>query len=418
MTRDKPSPPALDPDQTAVVEDPRSLWRNRDYLLLWSGQAVSTLGSGVSGLAFPLLVLTLTHSPGRTGLAAALFGLPYIVFSLPAGVLVDRWNRKRVMIVSDALRAVNMASIPAAAALGHLTLAQIYLAAVIEGTAFVFFNVAEVAALPRVVSSSQLPQAASQNQAAQTGAGLVSPPLGGLLFQAVSQTAPFLLDALSYGVSVLSLLAVRVPFQLERAPGDRHLWHEIGQGVAWLWHQPLIRYMTIVSGVLNFCNNALILVLLILAQQQGASPAFIGGMFAISAFGGFIGALVAPRIQQRFGYRQVIVTTVWIGALVVPFLAVAPNTVALGALMGLGFLVAPIYTTVQFSHRIALIPDALQGRVNSAVRMFAFGMIPLGSALGGLVIQTWGARATVLTIAAIELGLAGLTTVNRHIASA
>ena len=176
--------------------------------------------------------------------------------------------------------------------------------------------------------------------------------------------------------------------------------------------------MTIVSGVLNFCNNALILVLLILAQQQGASPTFIGGMFAISAFGGFIGALVAPRIQQRFNYRQVIVTTVWIGALVVPLLAVAPNTVALGALMGLGYLVAPIYTTVQFSHRIALIPDALQGRVNSAVRMFAFGMLPLGSALGGLMIQTWGARAAVVTIAAIELGLAGLTTVNRHIASA
>lgn len=394
------------------------LWRNRDYVLLWSGQAVSTLGSGISGLAFPLLVLALTHSAAQAGFVAAVFGLPYLLISLPAGALVDRWDRKRVMLVCDAVRAVNMGSIPLTAALGHLSIVQIYLNAAVEGTFFVFFNVAEVAALPRVVDKSQIPDASSQNQAAQAGTALVSPPLGGFLFQTVSHSFPFLADAVSYGFSVLSLLFIKTEFQLERTAEQRRLWVEIGEGLRWLWNQPLIRYMTFLTGGLNFSGNATFLILLILAKQEGASPALIGVMFAITSIGGLAGSIVAPRIQRRFGYAPVIITCVWIGALVIPLFTLAPNPFVLGALGAVGFLTGPIYNAVQFSYRVSLIPDELQGRVNSAVRMVAFGTIPLGTALAGVLIQSIGAVSAVLVFGAVEIVLAVLTSVNPHIRAA
>lgn len=400
------------------VSRPVSLWRNRDYLLLWSGQAVSTLGSGVSGLAYPLLVLSLTHSPAQAGIVAAIFGLPYLLISLPAGAYVDRWNRKRVMIICDTIRAINIGSIPVAAALGHLSIVQLYITSGVEGTAFVFFNVAEVAALPRVVDKSQIPDASSQNQAAQAGTALIAPTLGGVIFQTLGHTVPFLLDAVSYAGSVISLFFIETEFQLERSSESRRLWVEVGEGLSWLWQQPLIRYMTFLTGGLNFSDNAIFLILLILAKQRGAPPALIGVMFAISAVGGLLGSIVAPRFQRRFGYAQVIITTVWVSALVVPLFAIAPNVFVLGALGAISFLVSPIYNAVQFSYRVSIIPDELQGRVNSAVRMVSFGTIPLGSALAGVLIQTIGAVQAVLVFGAVEIVLAILTSLNPHVRAA
>ena len=124
------------------------LWRNRDYILLWSGQMISSVGSRVSMLAFPLLVLALTHSPAQAGLIGAMRGLPYALLILPAGTLVDRWNRKRVMILCDIGRALALGSIPLALVLGHLTIAQIYVVSLVEGTLFTFFSLAHIACLP------------------------------------------------------------------------------------------------------------------------------------------------------------------------------------------------------------------------------------------------------------------------------
>src|SRR5579864_6058515 len=131
--------------QSPSSPKPKSLWHNRDYMLLWSGQVVSSMGTQVSQLAFPLLILFLTRSPVLAGLAGALRALPYLIFSLPAGALIDRWDRKRVMILCDAGRGICMASIPVAYIIGHLTVVQLFLVSLFEGTLFVFFNIAEVA---------------------------------------------------------------------------------------------------------------------------------------------------------------------------------------------------------------------------------------------------------------------------------
>src|SRR6266566_3927465 len=199
-----------------------SLWHNGNYLLLWSGQTVSSVGSGVSQIAFPLLVLMITRSPAQAGFAGALRTVPYFIFTLPGGALIDRWNRKWVMILCDSGRALSLASIPVALALGHLTIAQLYLVALIEGTLYVFFDLAETASLPRVVSKEQLPAATAQNQVAFGITNLLGPPLGGVLYT-LGRAVPFLTDALSYLASVLSLLFMQTKFQLERVVAPRRL---------------------------------------------------------------------------------------------------------------------------------------------------------------------------------------------------
>src|SRR6266446_6511365 len=320
-----------DPAKTEHVGPnlPPALWRNRDYLLLWSGQTVSSIGSGVSQLAFPLLVLALTHSPAQAGIAGALRTLPYFIFTLPGGALIDRWNRKWVMILCDSGRALSLASIPVALALGHLTIAQLYLVSAIEGTLFVFFNIAEAACLPRVVPKEQLPAATAQNMATDGVTQLVGPSLGGALFTA-GRMLPFLADAISYAVSVCSLFFIRVKFQKERVAARRKLWVEIREGLAWLWHHPLIRFIAILTGGYNLISSGFILIIIVLAQRQHASSFVIGLIFAIGGIGGIIGAVAAPFFQKRLSFGQAIIGTSWLFALFMPLYAIAPNPLVLG----------------------------------------------------------------------------------------
>ena len=394
------------------------LYRNRNYMLLWGGQLISVIGTGASQIVYPLLILALTHSPTAAGIAAALGSLPYIIFSLPAGAFIDRWDRKRVMILCDIGRALTLASIPLALAFNALALWQIYLASLIEGSLFVFFNIAQVASLPRVVAKAQLPEATAQNEAAFAAANILAPSIGTLLYQSFGRAFPFLADALSYVVSVVSLFFIRARFQLDRAPAQRHLWVEIQEGLNWLWHQPLIRYMAFLTGGLNFGSAASLLILIVLAKKLGASDLQIGLIFSTGGIGGILGSFIGGRIQKRFAFGQVIVAATWVWALFFPLYAIAPNVFSLGAITALISLSSPIYNVVQFSYRMALIPDALQGRVNSTFRLLAFGFQPLGAALSGVLLERLGVVPAVIFFSVWYLGLALMTTFNSHVTHA
>jgi MFS family permease len=401
-------------DKTQTAQRP-ALWRNRDYLLLWGGQTVSSIGTGVSRLAFPLLALDLTHSAAQAGIIGAMEALPYVLLSLPAGALIDRWNRKLVMILCDIGRALAMGSVPLALALHRLSVAQLYIVSLVEGTLFVFFNLAEVACLPRVVTSEQLPAATAQNQATDGVTALVSPQLGGALYGAFG-ALPFLADAISYALSVASLFLIRARFQGERTAVRRKLRVEIGEGLVWLWRQPLIRFIAFLTGGWNFAAGPLLVI--VLARQQGASDFTIGTIFAIGGVGAIVGSLLGTPIQRRFRFGTVIIATVWIAALLSPLYAIAPSALWLGVLTAGLSLTGPIYNVVQFSYRLSVIPDELQGRVNSVFRLLAFGLQPLGLALTGLLIETIQAVPTALVFGAWMLLLAVATTLNRHVRQA
>src|SRR5437764_4833163 len=201
--------------QNGISERPVSLWRNRDYLLLWLGQAVSSLGTGISQFAFPLLILALTHSFAAAGFAGALGQLPYLLFSLPAGAMVDRWDRKRVMIVCTLGLALCITSISVALLSGHLTDIQLYIVSFLMGTLFVFYELAELAALTQVVPKVHLSTAVAQNEVIFSTVSLLAPSLGGVLLS-VGNVYPFVADGISYLVLMGSLLRIGSSFQEER----------------------------------------------------------------------------------------------------------------------------------------------------------------------------------------------------------
>lgn len=386
-----------------------TLWRNRDFVVLWSGGLVSLLGTGISRISYPLLVLALTHSPAQAGIVGALRAVPYLFLGLPAGALVDRWNRKRVMIFSDAGRGLNMASIPIAYWLGHLTLAQLYVNAVIGGILYVLFTSAEATYLPHVVPAEQVPAAASAEQAMSSATSIVGPSLGGFLFQ-LGQAIPFLTDALSYAASVIALRCVRSEFQERRAPAPKNLWREIGEGIRWLWSRPVLRFVYLATGGLSLAISSVALVVIVLARGEHASATAIGLLFSTTGVGGLLGSLAAPRLQKRLGFGGVIVAATWWMAALWPLLAIAPNPALLGFALGAMAFTIPIHGIAIVSYRLAVTPDELRGRVASVARVVAWSTEPVGMALSGFLLQAIGAAQTALGLGAWSLLIAVGTT--------
>jgi MFS family permease len=398
---------------------PRSLWRNRDFVLLWSGQLISTAGTQVTSLALPLLILAVTNSPAQAGIVAACSSLPRFLLALPAGALVDRWDRKRVMIVCDSVQVVAMGSIPIALALGHLSMIQLYLVALSQGTCFVFFWLARLAALPRVVARGHLPAAVAQNEVAESTVTLLSPPLGGVIFS-LGRALPFLGDAISYAVSVISLCFIRVPFQAERKPTaeteatPRHLVAEMLVGMRWLWRSPLIRFMSFVYAGFALAGGYELGVI-VLATARGATPLVIGLIFAAGGVGGLLGALIAPRIQRSYRFGQIIPALQWGYPLANILFVLAPNPLLMALVEAGSMAVDQVYDVVWPSYRMALIPDELQGRVTSAYRMIFSSVGPIGAAFSGILIQRLGAAPELLLAAGFLIIVSVVVMLNPHV---
>lgn len=393
-----------------------ALRRNHDFVLLWSGQLVSTLGTRVSALAFPLLVLAYTGSPAQAGLVGFAQTLPYALLYLPAGALVDRWDRKRVMLVADAARALALGSVAAAVAADAFALAHVAVAAAVEGGCFVFFQLSESAALPRVVPAAQLPTALAQNQAREQGADLAGQPLGGLLF-AAGQALPFLFDAISYAVSFAFVLRLRARLQESREPTPRRLLSDMAEGVRWLWAQPLLRVLAGLIGLTNLVLAGLTLAVIVRAQSLGASSAAIGVLFGVTGLGALVGATVAPWLHRRIPTRLIITGTLWLWVAQPVLLAVLSGVGSLTVVVGVAAVPGPVFNVAVSSYRYALAPDRLQARTQSAIRLVGYGMIPLGSLLTGFLLQRVGATASLLVLGGVALAVAvtgtGLRAVRR-----
>lgn len=391
-----------------------SLWRNRDLGLLITGQGVSTAGSQISQLAFPLLILAITHSPVKAGIAGALRAVPYVLLSLPAGALVDRWNRKRLMILCDTGRALALGSIPLVYALGHLTLAQVYAVTFTEGTLFVFFNLAETAALVRVVDHEHLPEATSRNETMLNASYTVGQTMGGVLFS-VGRAFPFLFDALSYVASVVSLRFIHTRFQEERAVTGARLLDDIREGVSWLWRHPLMRYLAFLTSSGMLIEQGYVLVVIVLAQRMHASSTTIGLIFGFAGVAGVVASFLAAPVQRRIGFRRVTIWTHWIWTLSVTLFVFAPTPLVLALVTALAFGVTPFYGVAQYSYRLALIPDALQGRVNSVFRLALYTAPVLGQPLAGVLLQAIGPTTTVWIFAGMLALVATSATLNPQI---
>jgi MFS family permease len=393
------------------------LRRNRDFQLLWSGLAVSIIGSRVSMTAYPLLVLSLTHSPRDAGLVGFCATLPYVLVQLPAGAIVDRVNRKWLMIACDAGRALALGSLVAALAAGVLSLVHVIVVAFFQGVLFVFFNLSETAAIAVVVPSEQLPAALSQNQARIQGAGLAGPPLSGLFF-GISRAAPFLADACSYVVSIAVLLFIRSDFREEREPVRGPLLSEVGEGVRWLWRQSFLRTTVFLSAWGNLLIQALVLILIVAAREHGTSSAAIGLMLGGGGAGGVAGAIAASRLQRLIAPKTVVRSLGWIFVALMPVIVFSRNVVALGLDLAVMAFVAATWNVLIGSYQLTLTPDRLMGRVASADQLLSYGALPLGSLSAGFVLGGFGTTTATVALTGGMLVLASAATISPSVRGA
>jgi hypothetical protein len=393
------------------------LRRNRDFVLLQIGQALSTVGSEASGIAYTLLVLALTGSPAKAGLAAFARLVPYALFALPAGVASDRFNRKWLMIWADVVRVLALGSLGVSIATGHVTFAQIVIVAFIEGTMFVIFNIAEIGAVRSVVPSLQLQRAFATEQARMSSVYLAGPPLGGALF-GLARSVPFLVDAISYAFSTGTLLAMRTPFQEDRDERETAgLWPQIKEGLAWLWGHAFLRTCALLFVGGNFLFGALELLLIVAAKRQGYSSAVIGGLVAATGAFSLLGSIAAPRFLRLLPMRAVLVLSAWLALGLVAFV-IEPNVFVLVAGTAPLIFFNPTVNAMVIGYRVAIVPDRLQGRVNSVARSLALLAFPLGPVVAGLLLASYSVRTTAAFVLAGFVILAIVTTANRAIRGA
>jgi MFS family permease len=359
-------------------------------MLLWSGQTLSALGSQVSLVAYPLLVLAVTGSPAKAGVVGFAKSVPVALLALPAGALADRMNRKVLMVTCDCIRALALAAFSIALLTGHTAYLVIAIVAFIDGSGFVVSYVTERGALRQLVLPEQLSDAVARNESRTFGAMLVGPPLGGLLF-GLGRAVPFVFDALSYIGSTVSLLLIKSDFQEERVdstPG------QIREGIRWLWDRPFFRVCSLLFAASNPIFTGLYLLVVVLAKQNGASSALVGVMLGIAAGGGLVGALL------------VLIGENWMIALSLPWLLVAHNAVLLGLIVAAAELITPVTNSIVVSYRVGLAPDRLQGRVQAASTLISFSAAWLGPLLIGQLLAHAGSTATILTLTGWALALA------------
>jgi MFS family permease len=348
-----------------------------------------------------------------TVLAATAF-----VFRLPAGALVDRWNRRATLIVCDSGRAVNAAALAVVLALGHFVYAQILVVAFVEAALGVLFGPAETAALRRIVGPAQVREAAARNQSRSAVPGVLGPPVGGALLTA-GRALPFAGDAVSYLVSLVCVASIRTP--LGGGGSSLSLRRTLAgtvDGVRWVWGRPFLRSLLLWLLGTGFVFNSIGLLILVVARERGASPAALGGMFAITAAGGVAGALAAPAVVRRLPPRLVVVALGWLAAAATFALLAVDSAWAIGLLGAAAFLLVPAVNAIAFGAVSETADDDMQGRATSAAVQIATLATPLGPLAAGLLLGSLGARAALLVYAAALVALALAASTSRGLRSA
>lgn len=381
------------------------LWKQRNFMLLWSGQLASWIGTEVSNIALPLVVLSLTGSPTQAGGVAAIRGLVYVFWAIPAGIVIDRWDRKIVMVVANLGSGFAMGSIALSLWLHQLSVNQLYVTSAIEGSFFVFANLGRFASFPKVVPKEQFPAASAQSGTADNIALLIGPPLGGFLYQTVGGFIAFLIDSLSYFINAFSIFWINVPLGRETPAERKAIHHEIKEAILWFWHQPLLRFLNLLTTGRTILAAGLYLLVIVLAKERHASALFIGVIFAIGAGGGIAGSLVSAKIHNRFGMKQLLTGISFLSFFVFSLYALALNAYFLAGITALFYAIDPLYNVTVSSYSARTIPDELRGRVISLTRLIVLAGHSFGFFITGNLLQYCGSKVTIWIFSCLLLFL-------------
>jgi MFS family permease len=382
---------------------------SRDFVKFWVGQTISNLGSSFTQWAVPLLVFQLTHSAVKLGVATAATFLPFLLFGLPLGALMDRVDRKRAMIRLDLVNAAVIMSIPLVAQFGHLNVWLIYAVTFIQSTIFIAFSAGEFAAVPSLVATEDLVTANGRIQASFSAAQVAGPLLAGASLSFLPLAWVMAFDAGSFAISALSLSLIRRSFNVAaevREPTS--ILHDVREGLRYVLSHPILRNISAMMALINFVGALTFAELVLFATERlGASRFQIGLLFAAGSAGVVVTGLLAGRLRKRFSFTALAMTSLMLmGACTVVFAGMRSYWAALplwAAASGLGIL----FNINTGSLRQAIVPNHLLSRVMSIASVLAWSAIPAGALLGGWVVSATGNVAAVYgAVGVLTIGIA------------
>ncbi|ERG64636.1 hypothetical protein L332_09270 [Agrococcus pavilionensis RW1] len=397
----------------------RSLWRDGNFLTMWSGQALAQLGSQVTELAIPVLaVLLLQASELELGFLNAAGVAAFLVVGLPAGAWIDRMRKRHVMIWADAVRALALAALPLLWWLGALEMWHLYAVALVVGVATVFFDVSYQSIIPSLVRSEQIAEANGKLEATRELANIAGPAAGGWLVAALSAPFAILATVGTYVASFVALLLTRDDEEPRTADDRGPILREIGEGLRWVFGNPLLLRIVGTTASSNlFATVSFTLLPLFLLRELGLSPEAMGIIFSLGAIGGLAGAIATPHVVRRIGEARAIpASAIAFSAIacLLPLAATVPP-IAFGLLVVQGFVssfTVLVYNITQVTFRQRITPRRLLGRMNASVRFCVWGVMPIGALLAG-ALGTWlgvvptmwiGAAGQLLAAAFVVIG--------------
>ncbi|MCA0146647.1 MFS transporter [Blastococcus sp. LR1] len=395
---------------------PPGLWRSHDFRQLWAAETVSQVGTQITLLALPVLAVAVLDATAlEMGVLTALETAAFLVIGLPAGAWVDRWRRKRVLVVSDLVRALALGSLPVAYVLDVLALPQLFVVAAVTGTATVFFDVAYQSYLPSLVARDQIVDGNGKLEASRAVAQVAGPGLAGILLRFLGAPLLIAVDALSFLLSAAFLGRIRHVEVLPDRSARRRLRSEIAEGLSFVLRHPLLRRIVACTGTANlFSSISGTLLVLFALRTLGMSESTLGFVLSSGAVGGLLGAVTAAPFARLVGEGRAIPLS---ALLLAPFAALTPLAAAgppevllVVGVFGFSWAVV-VYNVVQVSFRQRLCPPALLGRMNASVRFLVYGTMPLGALLGG-GLGTWIGLVPTLWIAVAGQALAAVWVVS------
>ncbi|MFF3275228.1 MFS transporter [Streptomyces chrestomyceticus] len=388
------------------------LSRNRDYTILWTGQLMSELAIEIGAVAVPLLIMARSGTPLEMGLASSVMAAAHMAAVVPAGVLADRWDRRRLMLVCQVLRVLAVASLAGALFWDRYSFAHLLLVVALEGVLGSVFDPAEHAALPQVVPPEQLSTAVARNAARPYVATLVGPGVAGFLFAAYP-LGPFLTNAVMFALSAVALCFLRLPRRAPRAHdgadpperGGRAAWGDFLAGFRWVLGQAVIRTTMAWMMITNLVFGALLIVLLAMSGEEQVGAGELGLTMACFGAGGLLGGLFAARMHAAVRPPVIIIGFSWTAVLATALMAVVPTGLPTGALLGLMAFFAPLANTTVLTYQLTVTPDELRGRMSGVAGFCSGGAGALGPSLGGLLTGAagGGTRAVLLCAGCLAL---------------
>ncbi|GAA3768072.1 MFS transporter [Streptomyces phyllanthi] len=380
----------------------------REFRLFWFGETTSLLGNGIAVVALPLVAVVTLHADTFViGLLTSVAYLPWLVLGLPAGAWVDRLPRRPVMLFCDAVSFVAFGSVPVAAWAGVLTIPHLLVAAFIGGCANVFFTTAHRAYLPTLLSDAELLAGNARLQGSESTAEVIGPGLAGLLVQAFGAVAGLLANALSFAVSWLCLRAVRTTEPPPRAVRRRRLRTEVGDGLRFLFQDPVLRTLAVFSAVSNIALTGMSSIeVAFLVRTVGAGEAVVGAVLTLCGLGGVLGVLLSNRVSQRFGTaRAALICQVGAAPFTLLFPLTGPGAglafFVVGGVGGGAGVVAASIITDTFRQRYC--PPDLIGRISASAAVISFGAIAVGGLLGGALGELSGVRETLWMMSGLQV---------------